>query len=510
MNRSEKQTIFFTLAFAYFTTIPLEMIICSTRNSSRITLFDYIRSLVSTLLFQILFGSVLIVIYLTKRSFAQLFHLDPSMLHLTLSKFFEIIPLLLDMSNLLSIYLYKIQWNAHQYPSHRWSLSLVLCFIRLMFTLDIIRERFHSSWKQRVMVIGNVGLFILVNITIVRDLPSNIFSIFRKIVFALLIFRLHRSVPSRTLTSEQLYVILLLRWILSMVLMNSTLILTLRSMSMDEDGKLIPIDQLLANVQVHCPVLSICMIIIFIIHLDRFHDRKTHEKTTKKISRTCAVCLDNQQLTQFDSERTPACRHMKRNVCDSCLFQHVRQQIQITFTDEISCPEGNCQRRLDHHTVRNILLLGGDQQLIERYDRSVVLRQLEQMEEFIWCANPTCRAGQLNEGGIANTIVVCYHCQQKTCFQHRIQWHEGMTCEEFDRHCDPKYKSSRRWLMKHSKKCPGCSSQIEKNEGCDHMTCIKCRQEFCWLCLADFQLIRRDGNHRHNKPCKYYVAHIKK
>lgn len=32
------------------------------------------------------------------------------------------------------------------------------------------------------------------------------------------------------------------------------------------------------------------------------------------------------------------------------------------------------------------------------------------------------------------------------------------------------------------RKCPGCKSPIEKSDGCNHMTCKKCRFEFCWLC----------------------------
>ncbi|MFH1832351.1 MAG: IBR domain-containing protein [bacterium] len=34
------------------------------------------------------------------------------------------------------------------------------------------------------------------------------------------------------------------------------------------------------------------------------------------------------------------------------------------------------------------------------------------------------------------------------------------------------------------KSCPKCGNGVEKDGGCDHMTC-KCRHEFCWRCLGD-------------------------
>ena len=65
-----------------------------------------------------------------------------------------------------------------------------------------------------------------------------------------------------------------------------------------------------------------------------------------------------------------------------------------------------------------------------------------------------------------------------------------------------------RWLNRHTKKCPKCKSPIEKNNGCDHMTCKRqaggCGHEFCWRCLAPWgPIIRRGGGNHHHRPTCY-------
>lgn len=34
--------------------------------------------------------------------------------------------------------------------------------------------------------------------------------------------------------------------------------------------------------------------------------------------------------------------------------------------------------------------------------------------------------------------------------------------------------------------CPGCNSNTEKNEGCNHMTCTVCKYQWCWLCGREY------------------------
>ena len=34
--------------------------------------------------------------------------------------------------------------------------------------------------------------------------------------------------------------------------------------------------------------------------------------------------------------------------------------------------------------------------------------------------------------------------------------------------------------------CPRCGVLIQKNGGCNHMQCGKCRHEFCWFCLGSY------------------------
>jgi hypothetical protein len=47
-------------------------------------------------------------------------------------------------------------------------------------------------------------------------------------------------------------------------------------------------------------------------------------------------------------------------------------------------------------------------------------------------------------------------------------------------------EDSLRVIQHDSKQCPNCRVIITKNDGCNHITCLRCKQHFCWLCLTMF------------------------
>jgi hypothetical protein len=65
-------------------------------------------------------------------------------------------------------------------------------------------------------------------------------------------------------------------------------------------------------------------------------------------------------------------------------------------------------------------------------------------------------------------------------------WHAGRSCAEYQ----AAVVTAAALGGGESKPCPGvlangrrCPEVIQKNDGCNHMTCATCKHEFCWTCL---------------------------
>lgn len=110
-----------------------------------------------------------------------------------------------------------------------------------------------------------------------------------------------------------------------------------------------------------------------------------------------------------------------------------------------------------------------------RYEEASLRAALAGDGDYRHCFSPTCNAGQLHTGGADEPIFRCGACGHKHCVACEANWHEDETCTQYQdrRRVERGVENdqSQQEVEKLSKPCPKCKVPIEKNNGCDHMTC---------------------------------------
>ncbi|RKP32796.1 hypothetical protein METBISCDRAFT_25367 [Metschnikowia bicuspidata] len=86
-------------------------------------------------------------------------------------------------------------------------------------------------------------------------------------------------------------------------------------------------------------------------------------------------------------------------------------------------------------------------------------------------------------------IVLCNK-SHEFCFNCQYENHLPLPCELASRWITKCSDDSEtlNWLQVNTQSCPKCHALIEKNGGCNHITCKKCAHEFCWICFGDWTL----------------------
>lgn len=116
------------------------------------------------------------------------------------------------------------------------------------------------------------------------------------------------------------------------------------------------------------------------------------------------------------------------------------------------------------------------------------------MPEYRRCISPGCDGGQLHDAGDAAPIMTCIACGHKMCFTHRVVWHTGLTCADFDTSKETKTQTRERVsreeveVRKTVRPCRGCNVDSEKAGGCENMCCDCPRQ---WNSIHDTDMIHR-------------------
>ncbi|VDP45505.1 unnamed protein product [Heligmosomoides polygyrus] len=122
------------------------------------------------------------------------------------------------------------------------------------------------------------------------------------------------------------------------------------------------------------------------------------------------------------------------------------------------------------------------------YERFVFRDYVSSHPELKFCVGNDCQT-VIRSKEKTPKRVTCSSCNTSFCVACGVDYHAPTSCETI-----------KHWLLKcaddsetanyisaHTKDCPQCHSCIEKNGGCNHMQCAKCKHHFCWMCFGDWK-----------------------
>lgn len=215
----------------------------------------------------------------------------------------------------------------------------------------------------------------------------------------------------------------------------------------------------------------------------------------------CPVCL--MKLAYTDIHLFEHCGHP---ICKACLKRYVEVSMGGDPKSFISCTDPDCHRSLSEKD----LIAGGlpEKQRINARKRAVYAK-LQDMENAYLCANHDCPDALFSKEAkrrhrnktLLNRLfdslsqsklsihLTCETCGLTQCIDCG-KYHPMMSCEKLEkieRKHDDEAHIIQSGKHKSYKPCPKCKVLIQKDDGCDHMTCQNCWHEFWWKNLSSYR-----------------------
>ena len=189
---------------------------------------------------------------------------------------------------------------------------------------------------------------------------------------------------------------------------------------------------------------------------------------------TCNICLCDLDEAA-DVYRLACCGHAYDK---GCIIQQLKSE-EVPLT----CITENCDEPIVWRDFQNLLNQSERKKLLFNAVDAYVRGNPDVVK---YCPTADCRmVYRVSTDGRRHT---CGECLAEICTSCHMQYHSGLTCAMFrsERRVEGRLKE---WMMEdpsNRKNCPKCNTPIEKNEGCNHMTCSHCHSHMCWLCLEVF------------------------
>ncbi|KAI9049723.1 hypothetical protein LZ554_005875 [Drepanopeziza brunnea f. sp. 'monogermtubi'] len=220
----------------------------------------------------------------------------------------------------------------------------------------------------------------------------------------------------------------------------------------------------------------------------------------------CRVCIGNYGPDKFpESEKiTSTCEHSSKGmVCLRCIRFTIQTFLAQGHLHLIRCPI--CPAMLSKDEIKKY----GTKEMFTRYEYLVQIAT----PGLVMCLSPSCGMGQVHPSNADNPIMTCDTCGFRTCVTHKLPWHEGFTCAEFDleesqiERLEADEATAKLLSQQDSRICPSCNQGVTRTKGCDHLQC-RCGQQWCFECLAAWENILRLGPTAHARTCPNHPERV--
>ena len=207
-------------------------------------------------------------------------------------------------------------------------------------------------------------------------------------------------------------------------------------------------------------------------------------KKNKIEPNTCLICYTK---IEEGNEISLNCNH---KFCQDCFTQYLKEKLndQLTLLST-TCPLLGC----NYIVTSNIFskCFKDDSNSLRIYNKCIIRNFTDSNSDIKLCPNPKCDI-IIELPGHGMVEIKC-QCGYFFCFNCLRESHRPCDCEmvEIWEEKSKDEGENAKWLIVNTKQCPSCHKFIEKNQGCNHMTCRKnaggCGYEFCWICLGEWK-----------------------
>ena len=202
---------------------------------------------------------------------------------------------------------------------------------------------------------------------------------------------------------------------------------------------------------------------------------KLMKEDQKSQTKKCEICLEEFSLLDITNYFLN-CNCVLHNTC----FDNMVKSAVESNNLPIKCP--NCKIPIHPNFIEDSLR-NANPQLIDKYEHfSLNNFLMNNNDEYSSCPTPGCEYMFFFNPGEHHFL--CPMCNKNYCLNCKVEWHNGMTCQEYKDSRDVNKLDDKFYQFVKGAKfkmCPRCKYWVEKNQGCNHMKC-RCGADFCYKC----------------------------